>query len=323
MGRGRGVADLRRRRRRSSTRSSPSSSRRTRTAASSRSRSTRRRASASTSWTCADAADRGRGRAARGERRGHQHVPASPASSRRQFRLRRADARALGRADAERAGDHRASSIRGCRRSPACRSRRAQANSLGIRGGGQGLQFAITGNDYDTLADKAVELQHALEDAPELRYRAAQLRHHAAGAFRPDRSRQGLRPRRIGRDARHDARHAARRQGARQILRRRRRHPGARAGAGRDDRRSGRPREHLRPHGGGAHGAALLLRHRDGESGRAGAAARRPAARRADQRHACKPASTFATRWTSLEALGAAASRLRTWASAISARRRR
>ena len=50
-----------------------------------------------------------------------------------------------------------------------------QANSLGIRGGGQGLQFAITGNDYDTLADKAVELQHAMEDAPELRYRAAEL----------------------------------------------------------------------------------------------------------------------------------------------------
>ena len=40
------------------------------------------------------------------------------------------------------------------------------ANSLGIRGGGQGLRFAITGNDYASLADKAVELQHALEDAP-------------------------------------------------------------------------------------------------------------------------------------------------------------
>jgi len=42
-----------------------------------------------------------------------------------------------------------------------------QANSLNIRGGGQGLQFAITGNDYQTLADKAVELQHALEDSPQ------------------------------------------------------------------------------------------------------------------------------------------------------------
>jgi hydrophobic/amphiphilic exporter-1 (mainly G- bacteria), HAE1 family len=38
------------------------------------------------------------------------------------------------------------------------------ANSLGIRGGGQGLRFAITGNDYNALADKAVELQRALED---------------------------------------------------------------------------------------------------------------------------------------------------------------
>jgi HAE1 family hydrophobic/amphiphilic exporter-1 len=40
------------------------------------------------------------------------------------------------------------------------------ANSLGIRGGGQGLQFAITGNDYGALADKAVELQRALEQRP-------------------------------------------------------------------------------------------------------------------------------------------------------------
>jgi HAE1 family hydrophobic/amphiphilic exporter-1 len=39
-------------------------------------------------------------------------------------------------------------------------------NSLNIRGGGQGLRFAITGNDYDALSDKAVELQHALEQRP-------------------------------------------------------------------------------------------------------------------------------------------------------------
>jgi HAE1 family hydrophobic/amphiphilic exporter-1 len=38
------------------------------------------------------------------------------------------------------------------------------ANSLGIRGGGQGLRFALTGNDYGALADKAVELRRALED---------------------------------------------------------------------------------------------------------------------------------------------------------------
>ena len=40
------------------------------------------------------------------------------------------------------------------------------ANSLGIRGGGQGLQFALTGNDYGALADKALELQRALEARP-------------------------------------------------------------------------------------------------------------------------------------------------------------
>jgi HAE1 family hydrophobic/amphiphilic exporter-1 len=41
-----------------------------------------------------------------------------------------------------------------------------QGNSLGIRGGGQGLQFAITGTEYDALADKAEELRTAMEDLP-------------------------------------------------------------------------------------------------------------------------------------------------------------
>jgi len=41
-----------------------------------------------------------------------------------------------------------------------------QANSLGIRGGGQGLRFAVTGNDYDALADEAIALQSAMEDLP-------------------------------------------------------------------------------------------------------------------------------------------------------------
>nr|MBA3516081.1 efflux RND transporter permease subunit [Hyphomicrobiales bacterium] len=39
-------------------------------------------------------------------------------------------------------------------------------NSLGIRGGGQGLQFAITGTDYDALADEADEMKAALEELP-------------------------------------------------------------------------------------------------------------------------------------------------------------
>ena len=64
------------------------------------------------------------------------------------------------------------------------------ANSLGIRGGGQGLRFAITGNDYNSLADKAIELQQALEDDADLRHGAAELRHHAARAFGADRPRK-------------------------------------------------------------------------------------------------------------------------------------
>jgi HAE1 family hydrophobic/amphiphilic exporter-1 len=39
-------------------------------------------------------------------------------------------------------------------------------NSLGIRGGGQGLQFAITGPEYDPLADTAEQLRVAMEQQP-------------------------------------------------------------------------------------------------------------------------------------------------------------
>ncbi len=39
-------------------------------------------------------------------------------------------------------------------------------NSLGIRGGGQGLRFAITGTDYDLLAEEAEAMKLALEDLP-------------------------------------------------------------------------------------------------------------------------------------------------------------
>ena len=42
-----------------------------------------------------------------------------------------------------------------------------QSNSLGIRGGGQGLRFAVTGTDYDALADEAQKLQGELEKLPD------------------------------------------------------------------------------------------------------------------------------------------------------------
>ena len=40
------------------------------------------------------------------------------------------------------------------------------SNSLGIRGGGQGLQFALTGNDYDVLSSAATKLSAAMEKDP-------------------------------------------------------------------------------------------------------------------------------------------------------------
>ena len=92
------------------------------------------------------------------------------------------------------------------------------ANSLGIRGGGQGLHFAITGNDYDTLADKAIELQQALEDHAELRHGRAQLRHDAAGAFASQIDRETASDLGVSVDTLGTTlADAARRQGARQI----------------------------------------------------------------------------------------------------------
>jgi len=43
------------------------------------------------------------------------------------------------------------------------------ANSLGIRGGGQGLRFAIAGPDYDKLADTAAKLTSKLSETPGFR----------------------------------------------------------------------------------------------------------------------------------------------------------
>ncbi|WP_159974255.1 efflux RND transporter permease subunit [Roseobacter cerasinus] len=43
-----------------------------------------------------------------------------------------------------------------------------QPNSLGIRGGGQGLRMAITGSDYDVLATAADDLMAVLEQDPDM-----------------------------------------------------------------------------------------------------------------------------------------------------------
>src|SRR5690606_1281892 len=42
-------------------------------------------------------------------------------------------------------------------------------NSLGIRGGGQGLRFAIVGPNYDQLADTATKLVNRLSETPGFR----------------------------------------------------------------------------------------------------------------------------------------------------------
>ncbi|MHA7880218.1 MAG: efflux RND transporter permease subunit [Saccharospirillum sp.] len=47
---------------------------------------------------------------------------------------------------------------------PGVRSFAIQPNSLGIRGAGQGLRFAVVGSNYDDLGEKANELVEALQD---------------------------------------------------------------------------------------------------------------------------------------------------------------
>jgi len=51
-------------------------------------------------------------------------------------------------------------------RVPALRAFVVQPNSLGIRGAGNGLQFAVVGNDYDQLSKEATAIMHAMEKDP-------------------------------------------------------------------------------------------------------------------------------------------------------------
>ena len=62
---------------------------------------------------------------------------------------------------------------------PGVSARAIQPNSLGIRGGGRGLSFAITGSNYDAIADAAEDLRDAMAadgrwGAPELSFDATQ-----------------------------------------------------------------------------------------------------------------------------------------------------
>ncbi|MDY8107888.1 efflux RND transporter permease subunit [Fulvimarina sp. 2208YS6-2-32] len=50
------------------------------------------------------------------------------------------------------------------RRIPGVRAFAIQPNSLGIRGGGEGLSFAVAGQDFDTLADTADRVVTAMEE---------------------------------------------------------------------------------------------------------------------------------------------------------------
>ena len=94
----------------------------------------------------ADAPDRGADRAAARVGRDRKHLRRSPARPERQQRLHGAVAGAVGRARAHPAADRRRHHRAHCRQVPGVRAFAVQPNSLGIRGAGNGLQFALVGN---------------------------------------------------------------------------------------------------------------------------------------------------------------------------------
>ena len=204
----------------------------------------------------------------------------------REFRLHHADARAAGASASARSRRSPTRSGRKLEAIPGVEMFLRQGNSLGIRGGGQGLRFAITGTDYDELAVKAEEMQARAGGAPGLRPR------HASTTTPPSRSSTSPSTARRPPTSASPWRRSGRRSppfsmGARWAnitstatpYRCAPRRPTARstipATSKASTARGGRP-----------HGAALLLRHHGGAGGGAGASPRGPAPRRADQRHA-------------------------------------
>jgi multidrug efflux pump subunit AcrB len=92
---------------------------------------------------------------------------------------------------------------------PRRRGHHAAGNSLGIRGGGQGLRFAITGHGLHRARRSRPKPCRRAGGPARLRTRHARLRHHAAGTRHSNRSRGGVRPWRLRRGDRHDFGHAA------------------------------------------------------------------------------------------------------------------
>jgi HAE1 family hydrophobic/amphiphilic exporter-1 len=75
---------------------------------------------------------------------------------------------------------------------PGLRAFAIQPNSLGIRGAGNGLQFAFVGNSYDELAEVGAADGRKARTGSTLPPDQAFLRDHPAADLRPDRPRQGV-----------------------------------------------------------------------------------------------------------------------------------
>ena len=93
------------------------------------------------------------------------------------------------------AADRRRDRPGSSREVPGVRAFAGQPNSLGIRGAGSGLQFAIVGNSYAELGDAANKIVAEMEKDPRFQQPRLSTRRDAAAALRRDRPRARLRPR--------------------------------------------------------------------------------------------------------------------------------
>ena len=171
------------------------------------------------------------------------------------------------------------------------------ANSLGIRGGGQGLRFAIVGPELRAPADDGAEDGQQAAGAARLPQRAHGLRHDAAAAVGAHQPRGLDQARRADRDDHQpDQRHDRLPEGGRPVRRGRdRRDPGD--GRRAADQRSVRPAEPVRQGGGRQVHHPVVAGDHQGGRHRADARPRGPSALRRHHGATSTTASCSATRW--------------------------
>ncbi len=179
------------------------------------------------------------------------------------------------------------------------------ANSLGIRGGGQGLRFAIAGPDYRQAGRHRHEAHEQAGADARLPQCPHGLRHDATSALRPRQPRGGDQARRAHRDHYQPHQHDGRLPEGRRPLHRRRDRRGPGQGRRAAHQRSVRPAEPVREGRGRQLRHALLACNHQGGGHRAEPRPRGPSALRADQRQPGRRLRARRCRRTAMRAVAA------------------